>query len=259
MNMNLQAYTDAKYDELLVVAQRQFNRTFRKLPVEFSNRMKSTGGYYQFNISGGVKIKLNNRMMLENGTKFVDEVLTHELAHHITHCEYGAGVQAHGREWKSVMRKLGAKPNRTHSYQRVGTKNTFTYEIAPGVKVELGVRRHNKIQRGISTYSYVNPTTRERISIRAEHYAAGKTSKPVIQTTKKTTTKKPVSKKTKVNGKPGSKSSIARKIIRGWIRMGYCVEGALQSNACIQEMIACAGLSGVAQSKSYIKTQWHKA
>ena len=80
----------------------------------------------------------------------------HEVAHYVTDRLYGLrNIRPHGVEWKTVMRSLGADPCVTASYDLSGVpvrrQRRFSYRCECSTH-QLSSCRHNKIQRGQSSY-----------------------------------------------------------------------------------------------------------
>lgn len=97
-------------------------------------------------------VNFNPVLLEENGQAFIDRTVVHEVAHIVTDAVHWRPTRAHGKEWRSVMRKLGvSEPTRCHSYDvsnaRVRTVRRFTYKCGCASH-ELTTVRHNKILRG---------------------------------------------------------------------------------------------------------------
>jgi len=80
----------------------------------------------------------------------------HEVAHYMTDCLFGfRNIRPHGEEWKAVMRSLGADPRVTACYDLTGVpvrrQRRFSYRCECSTH-RLSACRHNKIQRGQSSY-----------------------------------------------------------------------------------------------------------
>ena len=80
----------------------------------------------------------------------------HEVAHYVTDRLYGLrNIRPHGVEWKTVMRSLGAEPRVTARYDLTGVpvrrQRRFSYRCECSTH-RLSTCRHNKIQRGQSSY-----------------------------------------------------------------------------------------------------------
>ncbi|ACY83128.1 conserved hypothetical protein [Edwardsiella piscicida] len=98
------------------------------------------------------QIRLNPVLLQENGQAFIDSVIPHELAHLLVYRRFGR-VAPHGREWRWMMAEiLGVEPQRTHRFSVDSVRGrTFTYRCACQ-QHQLTLRRHNRVQRGESSY-----------------------------------------------------------------------------------------------------------
>jgi len=81
----------------------------------------------------------------------------HEVAHYVTHHVFGSSVQAHGREWASVMRVIGLKPDRCHTFSLEGVKtrqveHPFHYDCGCGAEHHLTKQKHSKCQSNVIRY-----------------------------------------------------------------------------------------------------------
>lgn len=240
-------YANKLYAKLLETAGDIHNRDFRRIPLEFSRKLTKTGGYFQFRGNTSVKLKISETIMMNNDPKtFIDEVVTHEVAHYIVHEVYGRNVQPHGFEWKETMRMLGAQPKRCHSFKTVKS-NTFTYNV-DGQIIELGVRRHNKIQSGYTSYRL-----RGGSSILASMWTGYKSkANPVLTTDFATENRMP---QRKVKGK--TKANIARDLIKSWKSLGITQAQVLGSAERIQEVCWKANLTPT-MAKRYMKNLWEQ-
>lgn len=138
---------DEKLKEVLARAKVIWGRDFPMPRVTYNVRGGKGGvAYWHKNL-----IDLNYAMMNREGQAFIDVVVPHELIHILTHYLFGA-VSAHGSEWKTVMRRLGQKAERTHSFSTEGLKRARNVE-----KVEykcscqthkLSLTLHNRIKAG---------------------------------------------------------------------------------------------------------------
>lgn len=113
---NLKAQCIAKIEAAYEAAERHFEIKIPRIPVIFSDKLTSTAGNVSFmrNTRGSIKMKLSVPIMRDNPEEFIKDTPGHEAAHHIVHCVYGTETQAHGSEWKRVMRLIGQEPKRTH-------------------------------------------------------------------------------------------------------------------------------------------------
>jgi SprT protein len=244
--MNLEQYARQVFNKCVQDFQEARSMAVALIPMEFSNRLKSTGGYFRYDSFGPIKIVINKRMMEANGKEFIDQVVPHEVAHWFTHLVHGPHHKAHGREWKAMMRLLGQQPKRTHSFKRVGTKNTFTYRVA-GQSVEMGVRRHNNVQRGIKSYAVRLNGVKH--SIKASDWEGYKQERTTQLPNGFVSVRPPVTKK-KV-----TKTNITRDLIKAYKRVGLTSEQARKDQGIVSEVMRIANLSET-MAKRYLKDLW---
>lgn len=95
------------------------------------------------------EIQLNSIMLNENGEKFINEVVPHELAHLITFQKVGK-VKPHGQEWQYIMSEIMKKePKVTHNFNI--KRNEYVY-ICNCQEHYLSPIRHNKIRKNKTSY-----------------------------------------------------------------------------------------------------------
>lgn len=95
------------------------------------------------------EIQLNSIMLNENGEKFINEVVPHELAHLITFQKFGK-VKPHGQEWQYIMSEIMKKiPKVTHNFNI--KRNEYVY-ICNCQEHYLSPIRHNKIRKNKTSY-----------------------------------------------------------------------------------------------------------
>lgn len=95
------------------------------------------------------EIQLNSIMLNENGEKFINEVVPHELAHLITFQKFGK-VKPHGQEWQYIMSEIMKKePKVTHNFNI--KRNEYVY-ICNCQEHYLSPIRHNKIRKNKASY-----------------------------------------------------------------------------------------------------------
>ena len=108
------------------------------------------------------KIGINPHYYVDQGFEVMKEVLIHELAHVIQFVLYPKAKQAHGPEWKGIMRTLGVEPNTYHSMtrpavpkktqaakpKRKNLKTRYVYRLGDGPEgvVYLTKRQHEDVQ-----------------------------------------------------------------------------------------------------------------
>lgn len=116
--------------------------------VQYRTNMKRCAGLaYESN-----KIELNVQLLLAYTEKFISRTVVHEAAHLITNIMFPDAKQAHGPEWKHVMRIIGASDlYRTHSYDTSPALSGEYYRYVCGCDDHirnLTPLRHKKINSG---------------------------------------------------------------------------------------------------------------
>ena len=95
------------------------------------------------------EIQLNTTMLFENGEKFIEEVVPHELSHLITFQIYGK-VKPHGKEWQYIMSEIMKQPPKvTHNFNF--KRKEYVY-ICDCQEHYLSSIRHNKIEKNKISY-----------------------------------------------------------------------------------------------------------
>jgi len=139
-------------------ASRLYQHDFAQVPVVFDLKGRAAGMYI---VSGrGKTITRKIRYNPWLFAKYYDENLRDTVPHEVAH---GAAVGwrrkkvlPHGNEWRSVMAAFGADDSVTSSFDLSGIpcrqQKTILYHCQCR-EHQLGVRRHNKVQRNSATYS----------------------------------------------------------------------------------------------------------
>jgi len=91
-------------------------------------------------------LEFNSVLALENGEAF-KVTITHELAHLITKNIFPNAKQAHGPEFKSVMRDMGSDTATYHKYDTTSVstkrvKTRYIYSCACDIIHELTIHKH---------------------------------------------------------------------------------------------------------------------
>lgn len=151
----LKARVETKLRECIAVAEKHYNITIKFPTIKYDLRGTTAGtaSPYQW------EIDINAALFLENVEEFMISTVPHEMAHLIDYQLHPHNFQrtyfkqkrtVHGPTWKSIMRVLGADPNRCHTYDvsTVAKKTTkHVYECRTCKEImELGPKRHTKHQ-----------------------------------------------------------------------------------------------------------------
>jgi SprT protein len=143
---NLKTLVENKIIETLLRAQEIYKRAF-DIPAIVYRDMGVVAGLAYRNKN---QIDLSPTLLRENGDKFINRTVPHEIAHLICFIVW-PGTSAHGPEWKGVMRRLGLEPSRCHSYDTTSVSNTrprpYTY-VCKCSEHKLTANLHFKIQLG---------------------------------------------------------------------------------------------------------------
>src|SRR5690606_24560848 len=97
--------------------------TFPRPQVQFTVKGRVAG---KANFSKNI-IDFNYAILSKHGDAFIDRTPAHEVAHFISYLIYGNKGAGHGPFWKSVMRRLGMRPERCHTYDLEGVIKGHKY------------------------------------------------------------------------------------------------------------------------------------
>lgn len=94
------------------------------------------------------KLGFNAQLLNDNVDEFINQTVTHEVAHLIAYKVYHD--TGHGSFWKHVMMSLGATPKRCHNYDvtNTSTRPRFAYVCNCNETHQLSNIIHNKISNG---------------------------------------------------------------------------------------------------------------
>ncbi len=138
----------AKSEVYFTLAERFFDRTFKRAEYLFNQRGKAAGSaHLQRNL-----IKFNPILFQQNQCVFFDQVIPHEVAHLVVFQTYGK-VRPHGMEWQSIMKTIFKIPAlTTHNLNIddvVGQQFAYACDCQ---QHKLTIRCHNKILKGESYF-----------------------------------------------------------------------------------------------------------
>lgn len=154
INLSQQARVRRATRDCVVQAAGLFERMFVAPPVQFDLSGRAAGQYRV--LRGEATIRYNPWIFSRYFDDNLNETVPHEVAHFVVDQLWGLRrVRAHGAEWQSVMRTLGAEPRATARYDLTGlpmrTQRRYTYHCACRSH-ELSACRHNRVQRGKARY-----------------------------------------------------------------------------------------------------------
>ncbi|MGZ8890306.1 MAG: SprT family zinc-dependent metalloprotease, partial [Nitrososphaeraceae archaeon] len=107
-------------------------------------------------------IKINPAYLLQHTEEYINQTIPHEVAHlgvyQVYHINKGMKVDAHGPEWKNMMIRIGARPDRCHSMVIEGyhgkPKPKHAYKCGCGAIITVGPKVHSNIQHTMQVYRH---------------------------------------------------------------------------------------------------------
>ncbi len=125
---------------------------------EWTERCNDTFGLHlpRFDVRFGLKgttagmayigrslIQYNPTLLEENEEVFLRQTVGHEVVHHAAYALHGNDIKGHGREWQSMMWKVGLPNNRCHTYDtsNVPTRISKVRSKHVGNVIQLSDRR----------------------------------------------------------------------------------------------------------------------
>lgn len=136
--------------ELVTLAEKIYGRSFRTPSISFDLRGVVAGIAYE----SRHHVQLNAQLFMENEQAYYLSVIPHEWAHLVTGILHPLKkVHAHGEEWQSVMRSLGANPERYHQLDtaRSTVHKQYVY-FCKCKEYVFSAIRHKYAQTGRSDY-----------------------------------------------------------------------------------------------------------
>lgn len=120
VNTEIKTRIEDKILEVLLKAQEIYKRPFNLPTIEYRQMGRTAGRatYSRWHIAINPDFCYNGHL-----DSMIDQTLPHEIAHLISYEVYGPVLgRGHGRCWKSVMIRLGLRPDRCHNYSLEGVK-----------------------------------------------------------------------------------------------------------------------------------------
>ena len=148
MSFNPQQLVIQKVEQCIVHASACFGRNFVLPKISFNQRGKIAGcARLQIN-----ELRFNPVLLCDNVDAFIEEVVPHEVCHLLAYTLFGK-VRPHGKEWQGLMLELFELKGQTYHQMDVSKVKgkSFKYQCECG-PIELSIRRHNKVVRGVQTY-----------------------------------------------------------------------------------------------------------
>jgi len=148
-NNILQKACIERINQVFDTCEQYFNRRFFRPKIDFSLRGRTAGRAFHFQNL----IKLNAKILVENGDKFIADTPGHEAAHIIARYVFGNCIRPHGNEWAKVMAVINQPATRCHNFE-VKTKNVYICNC-PERKHYVSTRMHNNVLRGTHNVSCI--------------------------------------------------------------------------------------------------------
>lgn len=148
--MNILQAKDAVADQLSIVINKANNLFNLNMNPLLKSRKGNAAGSC---ICGSIDriIKINFEMMIlnrDNWDHILNETIPHEVAHMVEFELYNK--LSHSLRWERICKSLGGNPKRCHQLKTATKK--YVYNVNGSI-IELSIRYHNKIQKGI-VYSH---------------------------------------------------------------------------------------------------------
>lgn len=143
-----------KVEETLNIARAKYPTTSLPTPLVVFKQTGRRAGVCVFNFTTKICIiKINPDYFAKYHDDMINQTVPHEVAHYVSDMVYGRMGKGHGSFWKSVMRNLGRKPDRCHTYDLEGVKvktvrKPFHYNCGCSEGHDVTPRLHLKMQMG---------------------------------------------------------------------------------------------------------------
>ncbi len=111
---DLKEKTHQKILSLLSIASKHYEREFVPPVVEFVVPIEPTDGGVTYEM--GIVV-VNPVYLVKYREAFIDEVVTHEIAHYVVYTMYGNRGGGHGHPWQETMKLFGREPKQYHEFK----------------------------------------------------------------------------------------------------------------------------------------------
>ena len=152
----------AEFNHIKSIAEEMFDINLRALTLKTDLRCRKMGTA-KMSFTNGPLLEINLNINAINGTQIqldhiISDVIPHEMAHIVGYLKPKIGVKHHNKIWKRVCMMLGGSGDARYCGKTIGNpsqykkKKTFEY-IVDGESVQMGTVRHNRLQRGTTSYN----------------------------------------------------------------------------------------------------------
>jgi predicted SprT family Zn-dependent metalloprotease len=152
---NIQTVRDAVVD-CIARAEKMYGVDMSKVQVRFDLKGTAAGmaGMKGLRSAPTCYLRFNTTMIDGEGYAHVlNDTVPHEVAHMVCFMDPRLG-KGHNGGWARVCRALGGSGETRHNEEVVYAKgNTYEYTCTQGTTARFSQQRHNKIQRGVTSFS----------------------------------------------------------------------------------------------------------
>ena len=156
-----------KIEATMDICRKRYNVALPPPVLKFRQCGRVAGYYQPPNAFWGKPevLVINPDYFIKHYDEQLNVTVPHEVAHYVTHHVYSSRVQTHGREWASVMRVIGLRPDRCHTFSLEGVKTRqvekpYHYACGCDIKHNLTKSKHNKCQSNLTIYGKTGYTCR---------------------------------------------------------------------------------------------------
>lgn len=146
---SLEAMLFDEVDACYLKADIFYGRVFERPDVAFDIDGSNAGQYRGRQETH--RLRFNRKLLHQEGVKFIDETVAHEVAHHLAYVLHGPRV-GHGPEWRQIMVEVFHRPpDRCHDYDVSFTiRDAYIYACNCRKEIPFSKVRHTKVLRGAS-------------------------------------------------------------------------------------------------------------